>query len=106
MELGAHREWDTPQGRSLAPIVMWQQRVHKAVFAEGLVQSEPGAPTWRGFVQRTENLKLLLDASGAARGAWRVDEDPLEQRPLALRPEQVQAAREQVTDWPAACFTR
>ncbi len=105
-EIGGHHEWETPQGRSLVPVILWQQRVHKVVVAEGLVQSERGGPGWRGYAQRVESLKLLVDGSGRARGAWRIPEDSDEREPVGLQPLQVQAVRDQAADWPPDCLPR
>ena len=88
-DIAAQVELPGAQGRTLRNVVLGNYEVNRYLFSQGSVQDAPGAPRWIGTAVRNATTRVLLDDTGTARAAWRLDKDPRQEHPFGLQPMQV-----------------
>jgi hypothetical protein len=98
-DLWLRSAWREPVGRPLKPVILSQFVVNRAIFAEGLVQPDPGAPPRPAVAVRTatgkSSLKTVVDAERRLLGAYRFPDDLEERHSLQLAPQQLQVVLDQ-----------
>jgi arylsulfatase A-like enzyme len=101
-EIGLRKEWTDVRGTSLVPVLRNRKPVRSALYSEGRVDPEDGAPFY-GYAFSSESYKLVTDSSGArARLTMRV-KDPGERDPIPVATADFQSLWKKGETWWQDC---